>query len=81
VAGLAAVDGGVVAVVLAAAGASAWFSADGGGWASVPLPVALAAAPDRSVAVAGAGDRLLLLVDGGAEGARLWSARVAGGPG
>ncbi|WP_144420377.1 hypothetical protein [Micromonospora haikouensis] len=81
VAGLAAVDGGVLAVAVAAAGSSAWFSADGGGWAPVRLPVALAAAPDRSVAVAGAGGEVLLLVDGGAEGARLWSARLPGGPG
>ncbi|WP_431974722.1 hypothetical protein [Micromonospora haikouensis] len=81
VAGLAAVDGGVLAVAVAAAGSSAWFSVDGGGWAPVRLPAALAAAPDRSVAVAGAGGEVLLLVDGGAEGARLWSARLPGGPG
>ncbi|MFE9183469.1 hypothetical protein ACFYMB_09050 [Micromonospora haikouensis] len=81
VAGLAAVDGGVLAVAVAAAGSSAWFSTDGGGWAPVRLPVALAAAPDRSVAVAGAGGEVLLLVDGGAEGARLWSARLPGRPG
>ncbi|MDI5939893.1 MULTISPECIES: hypothetical protein [Micromonospora] len=81
VAGLAAVDGGVLAVAVAAAGSSAWFSTDGGGWAPVRLPVALAATPDRSVAVAGAGGEVLLLVDGGAEGARLWSARLPGRPG
>ncbi|WP_432954660.1 hypothetical protein [Micromonospora haikouensis] len=81
VAGLAAVDGGVLAVAVDPAGSSAWFSTDGGGWAPVGLPVALAAAPDRSVAVAGAGGEVLLLVDGGAEGARLWSARLPGGPG
>ncbi|MFF3854842.1 hypothetical protein [Micromonospora sp. NPDC002575] len=81
VAGLAAVDGGVLAVVVGVSAGSAWFSPDGGGWAPARLPVPVPSAPDRSVAVAGSGGEVLLLVDGGAEGARLWSAQVPGGPG
>ncbi|WP_036372529.1 hypothetical protein [Micromonospora sp. ATCC 39149] len=81
VAGLGAADGGVLAVVVGASGGSAWFSTDGGAWSPVEVPVPLPSAPDRSVAVAGSGGGLLLLVDGGAEGARLWAARVPDGPG
>ncbi|WP_405098864.1 hypothetical protein [Micromonospora sp. NBC_01412] len=80
VAGLAAVDGGMVAVVLSGAGGAAWFSTDGGGWSPVAVPAPLPVGADRSVAVAGAGDRMLLLVDG-VRGAGVWSARVPRGPG
>ncbi|MFF3868570.1 hypothetical protein [Micromonospora sp. NPDC001898] len=80
VAGLAAVDGGMVAVVLSDAGGAAWFSTDGGGWSPVLVPAPLPVGADRSVAVAGAGDRVLLLVDG-ARGTGVWSARMPDGPG
>jgi hypothetical protein len=80
VAGLAAVGGGALAVVLGGDGGAAWFSADGGVWSRVELPGPLPSGAQRWVAAAGAGDRLVLLTDG-AGGVGGWSARVPAGPG
>ncbi|MGC4805877.1 hypothetical protein [Micromonospora sp. DT233] len=80
VGGLATVSDGALAVVLTDAGGAAWFTTDGGGWFPVTLPGPLPVGADRSVALAGAGDRVLLLVDGGGQ-VGAWSARLPAGAG
>ncbi len=72
VAGLAATGRGALAVVWADDGGAAWFTADGGAWVPVELPGPLPTGADRAVAVAGSGDRLLLLTDD-AKGVGGWS--------
>ncbi|WP_346123576.1 hypothetical protein [Micromonospora coerulea] len=78
--GLAAVAGGALAVVAGGAATAGWFSADGVGWSSVVLPVAVPTGSDRTVAVAGAGEAALLVVDDGSRAA-VWSALGSWGPG
>jgi len=56
-----------------------WSSADGGTtWRSVVLPIPAPAGSDRTAAVAGSGDRLILVVDDGLAG-RAWSTKVPPG--
>ncbi|SCF42179.1 hypothetical protein GA0070564_108203 [Micromonospora mirobrigensis] len=76
--GLAAVSGGVLVAGSDGAAASLWFSTDGDGWSGRRAPVALPAGADATVALAGSGDRVLLLVDGGAGGG-VWTARLPAG--
>ena len=46
-----------------------WTSSDGGGgWQQVALPAAVGLGPEQTVAVSGAADRLLLVLDDGARG-------------
>ncbi|PGH40942.1 hypothetical protein COO58_29240 [Micromonospora sp. WMMA1996] len=72
--GLAARGDGVFAVLAGPAAGAGWFSPDGDRWLPVALPAAVPGGSDRSVAVAAAGDDVLLLVDDGGR-ARVWSAR------
>ncbi|SCG69264.1 hypothetical protein GA0074704_4451 [Micromonospora siamensis] len=75
--GLAAVAGGAL-VAGSDGAASLWFTTDGDDWSGRRAPVALPAGADATVALAGAGDRVLLLVDGGAGGG-VWTARLPAG--
>ncbi|MFR9777863.1 hypothetical protein ACL02O_17655 [Micromonospora sp. MS34] len=77
--GLAARSDGAFAVVAGGASGAGWFSPDGGRWSPVVLPVGVPASADRSVAVAGAGDSVLLLVDDGSRAA-VWAARGSWSP-
>ncbi|WP_278187419.1 hypothetical protein [Micromonospora sp. R77] len=77
---LAAVAGGAFAVVAGDATGAGWFSRDGVAWSPVAVPVAVPAGSDRTVAVAGAGASVLLLVDDSA-GAGVWWADGPWSPG
>ena len=56
-----------------------WSSADAGQtWRGVVLPGAAPAGSDRSAAIAGAGDLLVLVVDDGQTG-KVWSTKIAPG--
>lgn len=78
--GLAAWSGGVFAVVAGGVAGAGWFSPDGGRWSAVVLPAGVPAAADRSVAVAGVGDSVVMLADDGHRAAG-WVARGPWGPG
>lgn len=78
--GLTGVADGTLAVVAGGAAGAGWFSRDGDAWSPVVLPVAVPAANDRTVAVAGSGEMALLLVDDGGRAA-VWSARGPWRPG
>ncbi|MGW5669274.1 hypothetical protein [Micromonospora sp. NPDC003776] len=78
--GLAARSDGAFAVVAGGATGAGWFSPDGGRWFPVVLPAGVPAAADRSVAVAGAGESVVLLVDDG-DRAGVWLARGPWSPG
>lgn len=76
VVGLTAVRGVLVAVTGDGAGRSAWASTDGGAsWRAVPVPLTVVDGGDTALAVAGDGDRLLLLADDG-RGSHAWWGRV-----
>jgi hypothetical protein len=77
---VAALGDGVLAVVAGGATGAGWFSRDGSAWSPVVLPVGVPWGNDRSVALAGAGESALLLVDDGGRAA-VWSARGSWGPG
>ncbi|MFG2055910.1 hypothetical protein ACGFI9_17970 [Micromonospora sp. NPDC048930] len=78
--GLAARSDGAFAVVAGGATGAGWFSPDGGRWSPVVLPAGVPAGADRSVAVAGSGDSVVLLVDDGSR-ASVWSAGGSWSPG
>lgn len=80
VAALTSTGGGVAAVVSTPTGVTGWFSPDGGGWSAVEVPRPLPGGADRSVALAGSADRLVLAADD-AEGGSLWTAQAPGRPG
>ncbi|BCL12870.1 hypothetical protein [Micromonospora sagamiensis] len=74
--GLAVVGAQVVAVAGDGGGYGMWHSPDAGGsWRPVGMPAAVPDGGDSAVAVAGAGDRLVLVTDDGAS-SRVWSVRV-----
>ncbi|WP_319461533.1 hypothetical protein [Micromonospora sp. RTP1Z1] len=78
--GLAAVGDGTLAVAAGGVTGAGWFSRDGAAWSAVALPVAVPASSDRTVAVAGAGEAVLLLEDNNL-GATVWLARGPWSPG
>ncbi|MEU4567350.1 hypothetical protein [Micromonospora sp. NPDC023956] len=74
--GLAVVGEQMIAVAGDGGGHGMWISPDAGGsWRPVGMPVPVPDGGDSAVAVAGAGDRLVLVADDGAS-SRLWSVRI-----